>query len=229
MYITTCISMLLLGLGASMGHIFPNIRVMKHDRQNAQAYLRSMAKEPFNHEYVGSSKSSDSRPCSSFIDLRRSTQVGVGRADFERASKLMFSFAMINDLKWAEVIFPSNVAVGDTIGTLVKCYKLVWSLNPCRITSVRREKRVSEVAFSTLSGHLIAGEERFRVTYDENDQSVIFSMYSFTKGATIGPGILGMAGGIVGKVAMPFIRPLQRSFFASQESAMMSLMRTGSI
>jgi uncharacterized protein (UPF0548 family) len=119
----------------------------------------------------------------------------------------------------------SKPQVGDVIGTLVNCYKVVWALNPCRVTSVREESNICEVAFSTLSGHLIAGEERFRVTYaDDEDGAVMFSMYSFTKGATSGPGVLGLCSGVVGRMAMPCIRPLQRRFFRGQEKAMVDLM-----
>ena len=206
--------------------MFPQIRVFKQSIGSTRGYLARLATAPFNHEFVGASKNSDSSPSSSFSDLQREVRVGSGSADFEKASKLLFSFAMINELPWAEVVgAEAGISVGDTIGTLVKCYKLVWSLNPCRITSVRREERVSEVAFSTLSGHLIAGEERFRVIHHEDDDSVMFTMYSFTKGATTGPGILGVAGGIVGRLAMPFIRPLQRRFFSCQAAAMLSLMK----
>ena len=205
--------------------VFPNIRVFKQSIESSRSYLSSKANAPFNHDFVGASKDEESIPSSKFRVLQREVSVGSGKADFDKASKLMFSFAMINKLQWAEVIAPETVRVGDTIGTLVKCYKLVWSLNPCRITSVRREDTMSEVGFSTLSGHLIAGEERFRVIYNKDDGSVKFTMFSFTKGATTGPGILGVPGGIVGRLAMPFIRPLQRRFFSCQAAAMVSLMQ----
>ena len=205
--------------------LFPNIRVFKQSIQSSRNYLASKANTPFNHEFAGKSKDEGFIPSREFKILEREVRVGFGRADFDKASKLMFSFAMINDLNWAEVIAPEpSIRVGDTIGTLVKCYKLVWALNPCRITSIRKDEEISEVGFSTLSGHLIAGEERFRVIYDGSDESVRFTMYSFTKGATSGPGILGMAGGLFGRLAMPLIRPLQRRF-ACQAAAMLSLMQ----
>lgn len=208
---------------------FPNIRVMKHSSIAAGEYLRGLKEAPFNHEYAGYSKDSDEAPSSKFSVLERNVRIGTGKSDFAKASRFLESFEMINDLGWAEVIDPRgedrvSFRPGDVIGTLVHCYKVVWALNPCRITSVRKEVNLSEIGFSTLSGHLIAGEERFRITLNPDD-SVFFSMFSFTRGTPTGPGVLGVGGGIVGKIAMPFIRPLQRSFFRSQEKSMLALMK----
>ena len=208
----------------SHGSLFPNIRLLKHSSIASCEYLQDLKDAPFNHEYAGFSKQSDEAPCSSFRVLHTKSKIGEGKADFDKASKYLHSFEMINSLGWAEMVTCPTLRPGDVIGTLVNCYKLVWSLNPCRVTSVRRDNNFSEVAFSTLSGHLIAGEERFRVTLDPDD-NVYFSLFSFTKGASSGPGILGIGGGIVGKIAMPFIRPLQRTFFKNQLQAMSTLMR----
>jgi uncharacterized protein (UPF0548 family) len=70
-----------------------------------------------------------------------------------------------------------------------------------------------------MKGHLIGGEERFRVTMGQpsragaDDGEVAFVMYSFTQG-----------GNALGKLAMPLIRPLQRQFFVDNGKAMKSLM-----
>lgn len=214
---------------AAYNHWLPNVRLVKHGSVAVGEYLRGLKEAPFNHEYAGYSRDSDDTPTSSFRVLHRRVKIGTGKSDFAKASRFLHSFEMINNLGWAEVIGPrgddwDSIRPGDVIGTLVNCYRVVWSLNPCRVTSVRKEGNVSEVGFSTLSGHLIAGEERFRVTLDPVDSSVVFSMFSFTKGASSGPGILGVGRGVVGKVAMPFIRPLQRDFFRSQEKSMLTIM-----
>jgi uncharacterized protein (UPF0548 family) len=60
---------------------------------------------------------------------------------------------------------------------------------------------------------LIAGEERLRVLQMENDD-VLFEAYSFTKGS-----------GLLGAVAMPFIRPLQKWFFEGMATNMVTLMK----
>jgi uncharacterized protein (UPF0548 family) len=55
---------------------------------------------------------------------------------------------------------------------------------------------------STLNGHLISGEERFKVLFDYHTGDVTLQLSSFTKGS-----------GILGSITMPFIRPLQNQFF----------------
>jgi uncharacterized protein (UPF0548 family) len=76
-----------------------------------------------------------------------------------------------------------------------------------------RDMRVSQVAFSTVEGHLIAGEERFRVLYDYGGNGdVFFECLSFTRGA-----------GPVGKAVMPAIRPLQGIFFRDVSARMCTI------
>lgn len=92
-----------------------------------------------------------------------------------------------------------------------------WTINPCKIVSILKEvkqninnedKIVTEVVISTRKGHLIQGEERFRVLYNK-DKTVDFEIFSFTKGA-----------GLLGIIAMPLIRPLQDKFFKDNVKSM---------
>jgi uncharacterized protein (UPF0548 family) len=96
-----------------------------------------------------------------------------------------------------------------------------WTINPCKIINILKESKVSingevktvtEVVISTRKGHLIQGEERFRVVYNQ-DKTVDFDMYSFTKGS-----------GLLGAIAMPLIRPLQDNFFKDNVKSMKSMM-----
>ena len=103
--------------------------------------------------------------------------------------------------------------------TNVRCYGLLWSLNPCRVlaSSVLRdfcvvEGRRSQLSYSTLEGHLIAGEERFRITHSSASDEVVFEVHSFTRGS-----------GFLGLLAMPLVRPVQRVFFEQQCALMQAL------
>jgi len=106
--------------------------------------------------------------------------------------------------------------------THVFCYGF-WTINPCKIVSVLKEtkikinnedKLITEVVISTRKGHLIKGEERFRIIYN-NDKTVEFDMFSFTKGA-----------GLLGTIAMPLIRPLQNKFFNENMRSMKEMMNS---
>lgn len=105
--------------------------------------------------------------------------------------------------------------------THVFCYGF-WTINPCKIVSIMKEtkfkinneeKLITEVVISTRNGHLIKGEERFRIIY-HNDKTVEFDMFSFTKGA-----------GFLGIIAMPLIRPLQDKFFNDNIKSMKEIMK----
>ena len=160
------------------------------------------------------------------------------------------------------------------IGTLVKCYNLVWALNPCKIVDIKNGSaaagyasastdiassdiassgsgsdggllKYSQIVFATLEGHLITGEERFRVTYEyeheyhHNDTSSGGfggsgdSANDTTSGS--GSGASATSSGdvyfdlfsftkgspnLLGLISMPFIRPLQKRFFREQSMSM---------
>jgi uncharacterized protein (UPF0548 family) len=211
---------------------FPNINILRHSQRSINKFINEKQLSPFNHEYSGLSSSySDPSLPKLFRVLKESKVVGHGIKDFQRASTSIFSFDMVNAMPWANVVFSTDtkdIKVGTVLCTLIKCYKSVWTLNPCRVCYIDRNtddimtkknidlkgndaKIVDQIGYSTVKGHLIAGEERFRVSL-MNDDSVVFEIYSFTKGA-----------GLFGTLAMPFIRPLQAAFFKDAIISMKNL------
>ena len=62
---------------------------------------------------------------------------------------------------------------------------------------------ITRLKFTTLSGHLLAGEERFGVEWNKGgDDSVWLDLWSASRGS-----------GILGRIAFPFIIPIQKAFF----------------
>ena len=220
---------------ASIGSI-PNMRLFKHSQRAVDRAISNRAPFPINHDFSGAScDENESSIPKSFRVLNESAIVGHGLADFQRASELMFKFDMVNAMPWANVVLSSetkaaDIAVGTVLCTVIKCYKLLWTLSPCRVCFInqnsgkaatrgspivsKREgvKLVNQIGYSTVEGHLISGEERFRVSLMSNDD-VIFDLYSFTKGA-----------GAVGTLGMPFIRPIQSAFFRDVTLSMKKIM-----
>lgn len=203
----------------------PNVRIFKHDQKAIDNFIREKKETPYNHDFSGlSCVESGAIIPKSFRLLKESIVIGHGPKDFERASKLMFSFDMVNAMPWANVVTgtkKSEMAVGTVLCTLIKCFNSVWTLNPVRVCHISRSskklervKRIDQIAYSTISGHLISGEERFRVTLENNDD-VVFEIFSFTKGA-----------GVLGTLSMPLIRPIQRAFFRDVTYSMKNLMET---
>ena len=78
--------------------------------------------------------------------------------------------------------------------------------------SMPKQRSISQIAFTTIQGHLLTGEERFRIVYDINNDNVIFDMYSFSKPSNV-----------LGWIALPYVRYVQGTFFREQAGAMRRL------
>lgn len=194
----------------------PSIRLLKpHDSRTVNAFLSEKHQSPFNHEHSGKSENCEFHCAvpANFRELNVSVVVGSGERDYMRATQAMHKFDMVDALPWAKIITTrkpkGRLAPGTILCTLIRCYGVAWSLNPCRVVY----STPNQVAYSTVVGHLIEGEERFRVQWrpgrTNNDGDVVFSIYSYTKGA-----------GLLGTAAMPFIRPIQHWFFRDVAQSM---------
>jgi uncharacterized protein (UPF0548 family) len=69
--------------------------------------------------------------------------------------------------------------------------------------------RLEQVAFGTTAAHLMAGEERFTVGWDQERDEVWFALFSFSRAVRWDAA-----------AASPLIRPLQRRFGAEAAEAM---------
>ena len=78
--------------------------------------------------------------------------------------------------------------------------------------STPKQRLISQISFTTVKGHLLTGEERFRIIYDINNDNVIFDMYSFSKPSNV-----------LGWIALPYVRYVQGTFFREQAGAMRRL------
>ena len=158
---------------------------------------------------------------------RISGVVGKGVKDFHKACQIMQSFKMTNTLDWIKIVVPDSVKdleslpVGTTIATQSRVYNtLLWTLNPVRIVNNNQNqekyKMSSEVSYSTVMGHLLQGEEVFRVFHESGSGDVVFEIASYSKGF-----------GVVGAVAFHFIKPLQKKFLQQNLNSMKILMSLG--
>jgi uncharacterized protein (UPF0548 family) len=99
-------------------------------------------------------------------------KIGYGTSDFVKASNILFSFNMTNTLDWIQIIsLPGILKKGDPICTNSRFYgSPLWTLNPCKVVSVKKDfiTHQSHVLYATVDGHLISGEEIFRVFITPN-------------------------------------------------------------
>ena len=200
---------------------FPESRV--------QSLLRSYEGAPANHLLEGSiipfAANATHITSQGFRILTRSVTLGKGKALYEKAVNLALSFDVVNEhVNWAKIRSLQN-SVGAPLASVTKVYGFLYSFNPCRIIDICRNKAAfaadlsskeqkkcvySQACFTAVEGHLIAGEERFRVIHSLPSDEVEFELFSFTKG-----------NGLLGRVAMVLIRPLQRRFFQDIISSML--------
>jgi uncharacterized protein (UPF0548 family) len=183
--------------------------------------MKTFEKRSVNHPFYGwccSSEFPDS-PSEYFVVNKWSQELGRGEAVFKQASEIIRSFQMTNSLKWIEVhcqklhnggtgTDTDDLKEGKPLCTLACCLG-IWVLNPCRIISAKFDEKVldnraTEIAFTTLSGHLLAGEERFTVLM-KTDGLVRLDMYSFSRPANI-----------LGLIGLPYVRWIQKQFFREQ-------------
>ena len=165
----------------------------------------------------------------------KSLVVGRGRRDFDKAVRLAMQFKATNSLSWVKVCplyyrkqekNEEILPVGATLAVLSNVYNTIfWCLTPVRVNFSQKKPLVhpsskqlySQVVYSTLEGHLLAGEERFKVLMlpknNADSEAVLFEIASYARGA-----------GFLGDIAFPIIQPLQNKFLNDNVQAMKRLM-----
>lgn len=145
----------------------------------------------------------DFDPPAGYTVDRNRVRLGDGPEVYERACAALGRWEMFR-IDWAGV-YPRDAdqAEGSTVAILARGHGL-WCLVSCRvIQKVEGHGAVERLGFvyGTLPGHLLAGEERFSVTWDRADGSVWFTIEAFSRPATL-----------LGTVLRPFVRPYQKRF-----------------
>lgn len=195
----------------------------------------------FNYEHVGylskwSTEHLAGLPAK-YLLQRKNVTVGFGRDTFERATQLVQNFTLTNSLGWVRVVAPpaDTNTLGSVIATISKFYCLpVWSVNPCRIVSIVRNTAhtrgqignkligFSQISFSTLYGHLLAGEEALRVymvrncsedTNGSDGKKIIMASKTIGEGKVVFEIVSYSTGSNwLGCALLPLMRPLQQKF-----------------
>lgn len=148
-------------------------------------------------------------------------KVGAGRRAYQRAQDLLRQWRHF-DLGWA---FVNRPEVKPGAGVVVTARSLgLWTQNPLKISFVeegrrrlaaQRPGRRFAFGHTTLSGHQIAGEERFSVEWDRSDDSVWYEIYTLSRPATP-----------LAALAAPLLRHYQRRFAAESAAAMTEKMQS---
>jgi uncharacterized protein (UPF0548 family) len=135
--------------------------------------------------------------------------LGTGRAVFERAREALAEWRHF-EIPWLELHRDGPVARGQVVATLTRVAG-VWFLNPCRVVYAELAPGGSEAAFAygTLRGHVVAGEERFRVSLDPASGAVTYQIAAFSRPAAW-----------LTQLGRPWLRRVQRRFAAASAKAL---------
>ncbi|MEW5300212.1 MAG: hypothetical protein WDW36_003158 [Sanguina aurantia] len=162
-------------------------------------------------------------------------QLGHGKALFQHARSALQGWKHFQ-LGWTGVSDDTPVKEGAGVCVVAKTL-FMWSANPLKIVYVKEHvlpsplfpsslrpgsrhpgapvgsrRQVFSFAHGCLEGHLLAGEERFAVEWDTQDDSVWFDIYTFSRPAHP----LALA-------TYPLVRWYQKQFAQDSSDAMLGL------
>jgi len=179
-----------------------------------------------NYEPVGVTRRRDGARMATRSPLLASRKIaleadlGRGRAVYERAVRALYSLRMHDGSPTRGIARASRAGegagtlVGEGIATWARSSLGVYCVNPCRIVYDERTRSSATVAYGTLAGHWLAGEEAMRVLWDQKTDRVTFSLLSLSRGS-----------GLVGEALFGFLGRMQMAFFAEQCETMRRIAR----
>jgi uncharacterized protein (UPF0548 family) len=175
-------------------------------------FLAVQEQHKLSCEHVGASRSE--APSGYVVDHNR-IQLGQGRNTFERAKNAINQWKMF-DIAWRELFWPSApIEAGATV-VIAVAHLGFWSLNAARIVYTVEERGTLErygFAYGTLQNHAEMSEERFRVDFHADDETVWYDLYAFSRPRAL-------AG-----LAYPYTRTLQKNFASDSKFPMQKAVR----
>lgn len=144
-------------------------------------YIEAQSALEFTYADIGAT--ANTPPVGFVVDHTR-IELGKGEVAFESA-RATFQQWQHFDLGWVEA-WPTNTPIraGETVAVLVRAFGLWW-LNAARIVYVVDETTESMsrfgFAYGTLPGHVEAGEERFLVEWNHENDRVSYDILAFSR------------------------------------------------
>ena len=172
-------------------------------RERIRRLLESQNGAGFSYPEVGATRGA--LPAGYNID-RAQFYLGQGEGAFERGRSAINRWRMF-DIGWIHIYWPDAPAPRSTVGVVAR-FGGIWSFNVCRIVYVMDGPREYGFAYGTLPEHAESGEERFTVTWREDD-SVWYELLAFSR-----------PNQLPARIAYPLTRFLQSKFRRDSGEAM---------
>jgi uncharacterized protein (UPF0548 family) len=157
------------------------ITVRRPTDEMLRRYVAAQSKLDFTYSGIGTTATTP--PANYTVDHAR-VRLGQGSDTFQRARNALDEWQQFA-LGWAEA-WPADTQLreGETVAVLIRAFGLWW-LNAARIVYAVDEAAESieryGFAYGTLPGHVEAGEERFLVEWNRNDDSVWYDIRAFSR------------------------------------------------
>ncbi len=181
------------------------------------AFLRRQQEQTFSYREVRASR--EQAPHDYTVDHNR-VLLGRGEESFAKAAAAIRTWRMFN-LGWCRVHPPNApIEAGITVAISINHYSF-WSLNACRIVYVMEDRGAVlryGFAYGTLPEHGEAGEERFSVEWDQENGSVTYDLYAFSRPQHL-----------MARLGYPLSRRLQKRFARESKMAMLKAVKDGRI
>lgn len=189
----------------------PKLWLKRPSAQEEKSFLSSCQAYNYDEKYVGATSEApwaadrlDQLKKDGFTINHARVKLGSGAHAFARGKDKLQNWRHLQ-LGWASVDPTTPIKVGGKFGIVVH-EMVAWLVNPLRIAYVSDEQEVTSKSLSanqavdmpslkstsskvysfgggTLQGHLLAGEERFSIEWDKEDDSVWYEILSFSKPA----------------------------------------------
>ena len=164
----------------------------------------------FSYTKVGSSANACS--LSGFVADHSRVLLGYGEHAWHRAVSAVNNWEMFN-LGWVQLCWPDvPLLQGSNVAVLIRHFGF-WSLNASRIVYTIKENggpiRRYGFAYGTLLDHCESGEERFVVEWHDEDDSVWYDLFAFSRPAAV-----------AARLGYPAARWLQYRFREDSKAAM---------
>jgi uncharacterized protein (UPF0548 family) len=174
-------------------------------------FINAQRELPFSYQAVGATNGN--APAGYVVDHNR-IQIGTGAAVFQRAKDALSAWKQF-DLGWVSIVPPAvPVTAGATVAVKAHTFG-AWSLSAARVVYVINEAGPTErfgFAYGTLPDHVETGEERFKVEWDLNDDTVCYDILAFSR-----------PNQRLVKMAAPLARQLQKRFARESMRRMVEL------
>jgi uncharacterized protein (UPF0548 family) len=150
-------------------------RLFAPDAARVSRVLEASRAAPLSYSPVGS----PSVPPGWFSN-RGSTELGRGKAVFERASAALRAWIHF-DLGWVSAAPGGSLAPGALVAVVSRTFGL-YTVNVAKILTVSDEPRRFAFTYGTTTHHVERGEETFSITWHPDDR-VTYEVWSYSKPA----------------------------------------------